>query len=140
MFHLTSSAWYTVLTLAHSMLDYLYVPNTQPMDIEGWPTLADMIISDKRVVAMLAYDADQQKVCHYAVVDSSLAALAAHEARHIAHAEFDHTDPMVAGHMVLPMADTFLADRSILPLYSPATPGSGPRHFAKETVSCQPQS
>ena len=44
------------------MLDYLYIPLTQPMDIEGWPTLAEMIISNKRVVAMLAYDADQQKV------------------------------------------------------------------------------
>jgi hypothetical protein len=44
------------------MLDYLYVPPTQPMDIDGWPTLADMIISNKRVVAMLAYDADQHKV------------------------------------------------------------------------------
>jgi hypothetical protein len=44
------------------MLDYLYVPPTQPMDIDGWPTLADMIVSNKRVVAMLAYDADQQKV------------------------------------------------------------------------------
>jgi hypothetical protein len=32
------------------------------MDIEGWPTLAEMIISNKRVVAMLAYDANQQKV------------------------------------------------------------------------------
>lgn len=44
------------------MVDYLYVPPTQPMDIEGWPTLAEMIISNKRVVAMLAYDANQQKV------------------------------------------------------------------------------
>lgn len=42
--------------LTYSILDYLYVPPTQPMDIEGWPTLADMIISGKRVVAMLAYE------------------------------------------------------------------------------------
>jgi hypothetical protein len=49
------------------MVDYLYVPPTQPMDIEGWPTLAEMIISDKRVVAMLAYDANQQKVCCHAM-------------------------------------------------------------------------
>jgi hypothetical protein len=54
--------WHTWLTLANRMLDYLYVPPTQPMDIDGWPTLADMIITNKRVVAMLAYDADQQKV------------------------------------------------------------------------------
>lgn len=51
-----------MLTLAYSMLDYLYIPPTQPMGIEGWPTLADMIISNKRVVSMLAYDADQQKI------------------------------------------------------------------------------
>lgn len=44
------------------MLDYVYVPDTQPMDIDGWPTLADMIINNKRVVVMLAYDADQQQV------------------------------------------------------------------------------
>jgi len=50
--------------LAYSMLDYLYIPPTQPMEIEDWPTLAEMIISNKRVVAMLAYDADQQKVRH----------------------------------------------------------------------------
>jgi hypothetical protein len=50
---------------AYSMLDYLYIPPTQPMDIDGWPTLADMIITNKRVVAMLAYDADQQKVRYY---------------------------------------------------------------------------
>ena len=50
--------------LAYSMLAYLYIPPTQPMDIEDWPTLAEMIISNTRVVAMLAYDADQQKVRH----------------------------------------------------------------------------
>jgi hypothetical protein len=49
------------------MVDYLYVPPTQPMDIESWPTLADMIISNKRVVAMLAYDANQQKVRYHAI-------------------------------------------------------------------------
>lgn len=56
----------TLLTAPTSMLDYVYVPDTQPMDIEGWPTLADMIISNKRVVVMLAYDADQQKVRSHA--------------------------------------------------------------------------
>jgi hypothetical protein len=57
----------TRLTLPYSMVDYLYVPPTQPMDIEGWPTLAEMIISNKRVVAMLAYDANQQKVRCYGI-------------------------------------------------------------------------
>ncbi|GAB7335629.1 hypothetical protein MBLNU13_g07952t2 [Cladosporium sp. NU13] len=53
---------YTAPFTNAGMLDYLYIPPTQPMDLEGWPTLADMIISDKRVVAMLAYDANQQKI------------------------------------------------------------------------------
>lgn len=44
------------------MIDYLYIPKSQPMDISGWPTLAEMILSNKRVVVMLAYDADQTKV------------------------------------------------------------------------------
>lgn len=52
----------TWLTLTNSMLDYVYVPPAQPMDIEEWPTLADMIISNKRLVVMLAYDANQQSV------------------------------------------------------------------------------
>lgn len=52
------------------MVDYLYVPPTQPMDIDGWPTLAEMIISNKRVVAMLAYDANQQKVRHHVIAGS----------------------------------------------------------------------
>lgn len=60
---LISMLWATCLTPSDSMLDYVYVPDTQPMDIDGWPTLADMIINNKRVVVMLAYDADQQKVC-----------------------------------------------------------------------------
>lgn len=40
----------------------LYIPKTEPMDIDGWPTLAEMIISNKRVVVMLAYDANQAKI------------------------------------------------------------------------------
>lgn len=66
------------------MLDYLYIPPTQPMDIEGWPTLADMIISNKRVVAMLAYDADQQKVRR---MPSCRAIFEFHEARAIINAK-----------------------------------------------------
>jgi hypothetical protein len=85
---------YTWLTLINSMLDYLYVPFTQPMDIDGWPTLADMIISNKRVVAMLAYDADQQKVRCYHIAFRIVGAF--HAARQITHAEIDHADPMVA--------------------------------------------
>jgi hypothetical protein len=68
----------TLLMLVYSMLDYLYVPPTQPMDIDGWPKLADMVISNKRVVAMLAYDADQQKVRLFAITSSAFAFHEAH--------------------------------------------------------------
>lgn len=53
---------YTAPVTNSGLLDYVYTPPTQPMDIDGWPTLGDMILSNKRVVMMLAYDANQQKV------------------------------------------------------------------------------
>lgn len=53
---------YTAPVTNSGILDYIYTPPTQPMDIEGWPTLGDMILSNKRVVIMLAYDADQSKI------------------------------------------------------------------------------
>jgi len=40
-----------------SILDLVYTPPTQPMDIDEWPTIGDMILTNKRVVVMLAYDA-----------------------------------------------------------------------------------
>jgi len=40
----------------------LYIPKTEPMDIDGWPTLAEMILTGKRVVVQLAYDANQTQV------------------------------------------------------------------------------
>jgi len=41
---------------------YVYVPPSVPMDINGWPTLSEMIISGKRVVVFLDYEADQSRV------------------------------------------------------------------------------
>ena len=35
---------------------YLYVPPTVPMSLSQWPTLAEMILSQNRVVMMLDYD------------------------------------------------------------------------------------
>ncbi|KPI35332.1 uncharacterized protein AB675_9952 [Cyphellophora attinorum] len=53
---------YTAPVTNSGILDYVYTPPTQPMDIDGWPTLAEMIISNKRVVMFLAYDANQNKI------------------------------------------------------------------------------
>lgn len=53
---------YTAPVTNSGILDYIYTPPTEPMDIDEWPTLAEMIVSNKRVVMMLAYDADQSKI------------------------------------------------------------------------------
>lgn len=44
------------------MIDYLYVPDAVPMGLDGWPTLGEMILTNKRVVVMLAYDANQTAI------------------------------------------------------------------------------
>ncbi|KAK5955701.1 hypothetical protein OHC33_003342 [Knufia fluminis] len=43
-------------------MEYVYTPATDPMGIDGWPTLSEMILTNKRVVIMLEYDANQQQV------------------------------------------------------------------------------
>jgi hypothetical protein len=53
---------YTAPVTNAGLMDYIYTPPTQPMDIDDWPTLGDMIISNKRVVMMLEYDANQNTV------------------------------------------------------------------------------
>lgn len=53
---------YTAPFTNSGMLDYLYIPNSVPMGLDGWPTLSEMITSNKRVVAMLDYKANQQQV------------------------------------------------------------------------------
>lgn len=41
------------------LLDYVYTPPYQPMNISTWPTLAEMIIYNTRVVLFLDYQANQ---------------------------------------------------------------------------------
>jgi hypothetical protein len=53
---------YTSAVTNSGILNYIYIPTTQPMGLDGWPTLAEMILSNKRVVMMLDYDADQSSV------------------------------------------------------------------------------
>lgn len=53
---------YTAPVTNSGILDYIYTPLAQPMDIDGWPTLGEMIVTNKRVVIMLAYDANQQQI------------------------------------------------------------------------------
>lgn len=44
------------------LLKYAYTPPTVPMPLASWPTLGEMIISGKRVVIMLDYEADQTAI------------------------------------------------------------------------------
>ncbi|KAF1987973.1 PLC-like phosphodiesterase [Aulographum hederae CBS 113979] len=44
------------------LIDFLYTPPSIPMDIDGWPTLAEMILSGRRVVLFLDYEARQNEV------------------------------------------------------------------------------
>ncbi|THW12827.1 PLC-like phosphodiesterase [Aureobasidium pullulans] len=43
------------------LADYLYEPPYIPMRLDQWPTLSEMILSQKRVVAFMDYNADQTK-------------------------------------------------------------------------------
>src|SRR5689334_1919973 len=47
---------------AAGLLPYLYIPTASSYTLDQWPTLAELIISNKRVVVMLDYLADQEKV------------------------------------------------------------------------------
>ncbi|RYN51505.1 putative secreted protein [Alternaria tenuissima] len=44
------------------MMEYLWTPPSATMNLTDWPTLAEMIIKNKRVVVMLDYNADQSQV------------------------------------------------------------------------------
>lgn len=44
------------------LLDLAYIPDTVPMGLDGWPTLSEMILRNKRVVFMLDYEADQATI------------------------------------------------------------------------------
>jgi hypothetical protein len=41
------------------ILDYIYTPPLVPMTLNDWPTLAEMIITGKRVVMFMDYEANQ---------------------------------------------------------------------------------
>jgi hypothetical protein len=43
------------------LADYLYEPPYIPMRLDQWPTLSEMILSQKRVVVFMDYNADQVK-------------------------------------------------------------------------------
>lgn len=45
-----------------SIVDYAYVPPSNPLPIGSWPTLGDLIDSGKRLVVFLDYGADATKV------------------------------------------------------------------------------
>lgn len=44
------------------LLRYAYIPPTQPMGLDGWPTLGEMILRQQRVVFMLDYEANQEEI------------------------------------------------------------------------------
>ncbi|KAF2739620.1 PLC-like phosphodiesterase [Polyplosphaeria fusca] len=47
---------------AAGLLPYLYTPTASTYSLDQWPTLAQMILSNKRVVVMLDYGANQEEV------------------------------------------------------------------------------
>jgi hypothetical protein len=44
------------------MMEYLWTPSSSSLNLSDWPTLAEMIIRNKRVVVMMDYGTDQSKV------------------------------------------------------------------------------
>lgn len=44
------------------LLKYAYTPPTVPMPLASWPTLGEMVLSGKRAVIMLDYEADQTAI------------------------------------------------------------------------------
>ena len=50
---------YSTPIINSGLLSYLYEPPKVPMGVNDWPTLAEMIITGKRVVFMLDYQANQ---------------------------------------------------------------------------------
>jgi hypothetical protein len=44
------------------ILEYIWTPSAPNLDLNDWPTLAEMILKNERVVAMIDYGADQTAV------------------------------------------------------------------------------
>lgn len=53
---------YTSPLEASGLSRYAYVPDQVPMNISSWPTLATMILTGKRVVIFMDYNANQTEV------------------------------------------------------------------------------
>lgn len=53
---------YTTSLEASGLDRYAYIPPQVPMDISSWPTLSSMILTRKRVVIFMDYNANQTKV------------------------------------------------------------------------------
>ena len=53
---------YTQPFTASGLIDYAYIPPKMPMGLDDWPTLAEMILLNKRAVIMLDYQANQKAI------------------------------------------------------------------------------
>ena len=53
---------YTAPVVNSGLINFVYTPPTQPMPLESWPTLAEMIFRNQRAVVMLDYQANQTAI------------------------------------------------------------------------------
>ncbi len=53
---------YSTPIINSGLRDYLYIPPEVPMSLDAWPTLSEMILTNKRVVFMLDYQANQTAI------------------------------------------------------------------------------
>ncbi len=53
---------YTAPVVNSGLIDFVYTPPTQPMPLDSWPTLAEMIFRNQRAVVMLDYEANQTAI------------------------------------------------------------------------------
>ncbi|OCT46622.1 hypothetical protein CLCR_01951 [Cladophialophora carrionii] len=53
---------FTAPVVNSGLIDFVYTPPTQPMPLDSWPTLAEMIFRNQRAVVMLDYEANQTAI------------------------------------------------------------------------------
>ncbi|OAP62378.1 hypothetical protein AYL99_04581 [Fonsecaea erecta] len=53
---------FTAPVVNSGLIDFVYTPPTQPMPLDSWPTLAEMIFKNERAVVMLDYQANQSAI------------------------------------------------------------------------------
>lgn len=53
---------YAALLQSSRLARYAYIPSEVPMGIDAWPTLSEMILTQKRVVIFMDYNANQTAV------------------------------------------------------------------------------